>query len=487
MPAGIEVLIDGLRHRLAAGAVAGHVEVLAAACLLGMTAGPRQAALWDVFAAASHSVLRDAAALDLGHGAVEEVAGFLAATPFEAIAHLRRMDPHVWSVRLHVIRQDGRWLVLHGRFDSLHFATGEAGAMLAAAGRSHDPAGAERDMAAALADIAAGFHAQGGGRTPPTCFLLGNGRPVDQSTVLARLDRVLAEVEVSPALAIRQDPRTAFLDPALLPAIAAHPDTGFETGPALRAAAMATGGSVAEALYLPDSGWEEQHHGARRLRDALLAATPPVPPDTEELRLFVSLDLEKRVWVEQEAGFLALFRALRPRAPRLTVFLNGMTGVIGEQAPEALAAAFPAIAGRERAIMARWQEAMGEGLTLRFLNGCDIPGKVAAIRGCDAFAAPGGTAAFIATLAGLPGLFWSHPALADHVASQHGGFPEARPIGREAIRPAPEAEGVHRYDWGGAGNLSYAMAPETFLAEALARLGPLLDARPGSLPPPPGG
>ncbi|MBL6456381.1 hypothetical protein JMJ55_13690 [Belnapia sp. T6] len=486
MAPGIVALFEELRHRLDAGEAARHVEILAAACLLGMTAGPRQAALWEVFAQAAHSVLRDPAALDLGHGPVEEVAGFLADTPFEAIAHLRRMDPHVWSVRLHVVRQDGRWLVLHGRFDSLYFVIGEAGAMRAAAGRSRNPAGAERDMAAALADIAAGFHARAAGRTPPTCFLLGNGRPVDQSTVLARLDRVLAEVEVAPALAIRQDPRTAFLDPRLLPAIAAHPDTGFETGPALRAAAMAGGGSVAEAMYVPDSGWEEQNLAARRLCDALLATTPPVPPDPDELRLFVSLDLEKRVWVEQEEGFLALFQALRPRAPRLAVFLNGMTGVIGEQGPEALDAAFPAIAGRERAIMARWQDAMGEGFALHFLNGRDIASKVAAIRGCDAFAAPGGTAAFIATLAGLPGLFWSHPALFGHFASQHRGFAEARPIGQATIRPAPEAEGVHRYEWGGAGNLSYAIAPADFLAEALARLGPLLDARPGSLPPPPG-
>ncbi|SDB30932.1 hypothetical protein [Belnapia rosea] len=474
----LDACFEAIRSRLAAGEPAGNVEVLAAACLLSMTAGPRQAALWEVFTAAALTVLRDGAALNIADGPVEAVAAFLASTPFGEIAQLRRMDPHVWGVRLHAVRRDGCWLVLHGRFDSLYFAIGAGTGRHAAAGRSRDPAMAEREMGVALADIAAGFHATSNG-TPPLRFLLANGRPVDQSIVLARLDRLLGEVEVAPGLGIRQDPGTAFIDPLLLPAIAARPDVAFEPGRTLRAAAMAEGSSVAEALYMPDSGWPEQNLAARRLRDRLLAASLPVPPDPGELRLFVSLDFEKRVWVEQEEGFLALFQALRPRAPRITVFLNGMTGMVGAQAPEALATAFPAIAGRERAVMARWQAAMGEGFALHFLNGLDIASKVAAIRSCDGFAAPGGTAAFIATLAGLPGIFWSHPELHGHFASQHRIFADARQIGQETIRPAPEAEGVHRYDWGGAGNLSYAMAPADFLAEAMAHLGPILDARAG--------
>ncbi len=469
----LDACFEAIRSRLAAGEVAGNVEVLAAACFLGMVAGPRQAALWEVFTAAALTVLRDEAALTIGDGPAEAVAAFLASTPFEEVAQLRRMDPHVWGVRLHAVRRDGRWLVLHGRFDSLYFATGEGTAPQATVGRSRDPALAAREMGAALADIASGFHATAGG-TPPLRFLLANGRPVDQSIVLARLDRLLGEMAAAPGLAIRQDPRTAFIDPRLLPAI---PDVAFEPGGTLRAAAMAEGSSVAEALYMPDSGWPEQNLAARRLRDCLLAATPAPAPDPEELRLFVSLDFEKRVWVEQEEGFLALFRALRPRARRLAVFLNGMTGVVGAQQPEALAAAFPLIAEREAAVASRWRAAMGEGFALHALNGRDIAGKVAAIRGCNAFTAPGGTAAFIATLAGLPGIFWSHPELHRHFASQHGIFADALPLPRETVRPAPDAEGVHRYDWGGAGNLSYAMAPADFLAEALARIEPILERK----------
>lgn len=450
-----------IRADVLAGRAPGLVEILGAACLVGLTAEASQAGYWDLFRDLAGAFLH-AGPLNRTSGDAAILADFLEATPHAAVAHFRRQDPHVWGVRFQAIRADGHWLVCDGRYDSLLLLAGDATRILAAAGRVRDAAEADQ----AMAEIAAGCHAQGAGRSPPSLMVFSNGRPIDQSIAIARFARVAAEVPLAPRLRVLQNRATAFFDPGLLPAVAARGKVEFYTQDGF---ALPPGASRMEALYLPDNGWAEQNQAARSLRAAL---APPRPAAAPGFSVFVSLEFEKRVWVEQAEALLALFRHIAARVAPLTVQVNGMTGVGFAAENAGISAHFAEVTRREAAVIAGWQAAL-PGCHFRHLAGLDLTAKLAAIAGCGFAATPGGTAAFVAYLGGVPGVFYSHAGQHGHFSSLLRMYEDGRLIGRDSTRPDATAPGVFDYAWAGLGGQSYSIAPHDFLAEALARLAEL--------------
>ncbi|MDB5374275.1 MAG: hypothetical protein JWP04_2917 [Belnapia sp.] len=454
-----------IRADVLAGRAPSPVEILGAACLTCLTADDSQAGHWDLFRDLARAFLRDGRR-NRATGDPAVIAAFLHDTPQQEVVHFRRKDPHVWEVRFHAIRADGRWLACDGRYDSLLLLAGDAGGMLASAGRVRDAAEADQAVTAIVADIAAGWHDQGAGRSPPSLMLFSNGRPIDQSITIARFARVCAEVPVMPQLRVLQNRATAFFDPALLPAIAARGAVEFYAQDGF---APPPGASLMEALYLPDNGWAEHNQAARSLRTSL---APPRPALAEGLEVFISLEFEKRVWVEQAEGLLALFRHIAARVAPLTVHVNGMTGVGFAAENAGISTHFAEVTRREAAVIAGWRAAL-PGCGFRHLAGLDLTAKLAAIAGCGFAATPGGTAALIACLGGVPGVYYSHPGQHRHFASLLRMYEDGLLIGRDSTRPDTAAQGAFDYSWAGLGGQSYSIPPDAFLAEALARLAEL--------------
>ncbi|MCO6419381.1 hypothetical protein JYK14_24930 [Siccirubricoccus sp. KC 17139] len=451
-----------------------ETDLLAALCLLSVTAGATQRRFWEAFRALAADFLEDHAdSLNLGAGGAAALRRFLAETGYEEVAHFRRRDPHLWDVVFHAVRHDGRFLVCNGRYDGLVMATGEAGAeRVEVAGRSKHPAAEEASLAVALKTIRGGFHASGGGREPVVKVIFNNGRPIDQSVAIARFDRIVADLAPAPRLQVLQNRGSAFFDPVIFPAIAALGKVEFYTPRTrdLRAEAEREGASLVEAFYLPDNGWAELSAMLLHLQASIPPPPHAAPREAEELRLFVSLEFEKRVWTEQAAALLALFAALRRPGRQLRVLVNGMTGVIFAPETAAMMGHYREVMAQEKGVIEGWQARMGEGFVVEHLAGADLVQKVHRIAGCHAFAAPGGTAALMGLLAGVPGVYYSHPELHRHFAGLLSRFPKGRPICAAASRADKAMRGVFNYGWAGVGGESYSIPAEDFVREALEAL-----------------
>lgn len=450
-------------------------EVLSAACLVSLTSGPEQKLFWDIFRKLAAAFLSgNTDTLNLGAGEVSLLHHFLIETRYEDIVHFRRKDPHLWNVSFHAVRHDGRWLVCNGRFDGLALITGQSGGEgVRIAGRSKQPTAEDKSIAATLEDIRTGFHASATGRTPAVKVIFNNSRPIDQSVALARFSRVAEDVPLSPRIKVYQNRGTAFFDPAIFPAIASLGTVEFYAlnNCDLRTEAVREGASTVEAFYLPDNGWAEQNAALYRLKASIPRTSSGVtgrPPDS--LRLFVSLEFEKRVWTEQTEALLALFSTLRNRAREITVLVNGMTGVIFDSETAAIMRQYANVTKQEKEIIEYWTARMGNGFIVEHLAGADLVQKVSRIASCNFFTAPGGTAALLALLADVPGVYYSHPELHRHFAGMLGGFPKGRLICQSSSIADRSVRGMFDYAWAGVGGESYSIPVDSFLRETLTAL-----------------
>ncbi|WP_431269572.1 hypothetical protein [Dankookia sp. P2] len=324
--------------------------ILCAACLLTLTDEEQQARYWECFRHLSCAYLMQSHDATDGSAAVAE---FLGKASYSDIAHFRRNDPHLWNVRLHIVMIDGQWLVCDGRYDGILFILGNKnGDLKTTGGHVGEGSTKSKTVAEIIADIEAGFHARASGRTPVVRMLLSNARPLDQSATISQIGQALEVIQPHQNLRLYQHKTTAFFDPAIFPAIKRRQSVIFYMGREAdpRAEALRLGESVAEAFYLPDPSRAAAHKTSLFLKEYIAPVVGPKLHDRDPatVKIFVSLEFEKRVWIEQVDAFLQLFKKLQNANLRLCVAVNGMTGTIFESLTREMMDYYEPIVEREK-------------------------------------------------------------------------------------------------------------------------------------------
>ncbi|WP_227319317.1 hypothetical protein [Acidisoma silvae] len=385
------------------------------------------------------------------------------------VAHFVRRDRHVWHNCLHVVRQDGQWLVCDGLYNGTMLLTkDESTEDLHIAGQH-----SERDPSLSVIqdEQTRNLYSKLHGRTPRTLVILANGRPIDQSVSIAKFATFFASEDIAPTVSVHQSRVTAYFDPAIFPEMKMRGEIEYFDPKAWhqRRNSLHEGTSIVESSYLPDNSWDTQAALMRQVQSAIWkeAGAPAAYVDPREnLRLFCSLEFEKRSWAEQIDALLDVFKKTKTITKKLTIVLNGMTGTIFPDASAKLEELYAGIFKLEKEIAQTWRDALGDFVTIEFLGGKDLVSKVRASQSAHFFLAPAGTAALIALMANVKGVFYSHPRLHGHFANQLKGFPNGHLICRKTTREETgEHGGVMNYEWSGAAGQSYSISSEAFMAE----------------------
>ena len=445
----------------------GSWSALSAACnSLSMSATEKKSAHWRVFVRTAELFL--SAQPDAPADAVAAIRRFLTETGFHRLVHVIRRDRNVWNLCLHIVREDGVWLVCDTLYNGAQMLTGSGKTGPSHVIGRHGEAGPSRE--AVQKDQADGLYDRARGMDPPAMLVFSNGRPVDQSVSIAKFSAFFDVLKISDNIRIYQNQDTAYFRPDIFPALnSAGAISYFDPRSwSARKTALERGVSVIEATYLPDNAWNVQALLLRQVADRLnagLGRRAALPAPATNLRLFCSLEFEKRFWIEQEEALVALFEKLRGVTQKLTVILNGMTGSIFPESSDRLEKHYQEIFVREREIFNKWKSRFGAFLEIRFLGGLDLQRKVEAAREAHFFVAPAGTAALIALMAGTEGLFYSHPSLQAHFRNQLKGFPHGRMICRDSTTAVVGDGGVMTYSWAGRDGQSYSIPVDAFLSD----------------------
>ena len=197
----------------------------------------------------------------------------------------------------------------------------------------------------------------------------------------------------------------------------------------------------------------------RRLCDQDLNLQPPQGPD-----LFLTLEVEKRVWQEQvETLGLFLERVVESDRPVREILINGMTATAdGSLAdPEVM----HSVAVREREICNSLQERVSKALRFRSLHGQTFTQKFEALSSCGFFLSPMGSGALIPLIRRIPGLVYQNSVMIEIVPGiDFAGFER---VPGSLIHDRPELRGSVRTGRGDQ-NISYSIEPEAFADLALA-------------------
>jgi hypothetical protein len=216
---------------------------------------------------------------------------------------------------------------------------------------------------------------------------------------------------------------------------------------------------------------------AFRSMAAECTATPSVR-EAGQVRIFYSIEAEKRGWIEQDETLQAFTRALAERHTRVTVFVNGMTAPLQGE-PEGF---FTDVRRLEEAFIDRLKAAV-PGTEVVHLFGRTVAEKVCALRGLDFFLAPAGTASLIPLYLDVPGVMYGAPPLMDSFSSlKHN--PRALRLPKTLARSIDDHLGVRQYDWAKSAphGLSYSIAADDLLPFALRHFDatvPWATERPG--------
>ncbi|MGK7870615.1 hypothetical protein [Falsiroseomonas sp. E2-1-a20] len=120
----------------------------------------------------------------------------------------------------------------------------------------------------------------------------------------------------------------------------------------------------------------------------------------EKNAIFLSLDLEKRVWIEQRAVLGSAIRKLKKCFNISTIYINGMTAPAKLDDCEDF---FGEIKRLEEAFILDLCSEIS-GVDFVHLHGCSLGTKVSAARHCHYFISPLGSAALIPMCNGVPGI-----------------------------------------------------------------------------------
>jgi hypothetical protein len=158
--------------------------------------------------------------------------------------------------------------------------------------------------------------------------------------------------------------------------------------------------------------------------------------------LLVSLDFEKRQFMEQEALIKRMIAYLSLRGKRIVLIVNGMTGMV--DAPDD----FPQVCAAEAQIIAR---IVGHrpGLDVIHMHNRTFTEKAALYRHVDYFLAPLGNASIIPQALDLPGIMYGPPGM----LASFGWICEAIPsratlIDRSWSSIIDVDAALTNYDWG---------------------------------------
>jgi len=123
--------------------------------------------------------------------------------------------------------------------------------------------------------------------------------------------------------------------------------------------------------------------------------------DVGEFKLLLSIEAEKRGWIEQFIALKSLVKALARRYRRIRVFINGMTGWV-----EGVDASFyPNIRALEESFISELRTELPD-VEVEHLFGFSFAKKVCALKEIDFFAAPLGNACLIPTFLNIPGVIY---------------------------------------------------------------------------------
>jgi hypothetical protein len=144
--------------------------------------------------------------------------------------------------------------------------------------------------------------------------------------------------------------------------------------------------NVAAGLGRRNWDREDYFDAANEMESSIAAAIPAQPPEAEaDLVLWTGITGQKRSWVEQTEGNVAIIRELARHFPRLHVYIDGIT------APEGRTVAVP----EDEKVADRIVADVGDAARVESLVGRDYPEKIARCHAADLFIANGGSGCIV--------------------------------------------------------------------------------------------
>jgi hypothetical protein len=385
-----------------------------------------------------------------------------------------RVDRDLWRIRLFFFRGED-WLALEFRQTHLSTAWRSTAPQGPGDGGFTFRAGAFEALenAGRLRTDAEGFQARLR-QAPVTSitrfrFQTDNGRVFDSLATCAKL-RLLSESHPDFRFHVLEvHRRRALTDPAALPLGALFHGAARE-GRRPAGAAVQPGDQPApehrilSTIYL----FGGMKLGLRQGLDPLFEALRPLPqPAHGAFTLAVSLDLEKRVWVEQVEALAEVLGLLLAHHPRVELLVNGMTATVAQPPTDP----FADIAARELEAMAVIAARLPGPVTLRHLHGQTLLEKCAALRQASYFIGPVGSASLLPLALGLPGLVYGNREAMRSVRWMFEPRDRLAMLPLELVQPVAAALGMRSYKWArGLQSGSYSIQPAAFLAHVAAEL-----------------
>lgn len=185
-----------------------------------------------------------------------------------------------------------------------------------------------------------------------------------------------------------------------------------------------------------------------------------LPVDTPVKKaLFISLEAEKRVWVNQRD---CLSKFIREAEPSRIVF-NGMTAPVAGRSY----CSFQEQEGHEQRLISDIMAASGWECEVVNTFGYTMHEKLHEIRKCSFFLTPGGSAFVLPSIMGIPGVISANTTMINWGRELDGDQVVRMPLG--SIVDVPQEKGLYTYAWGGENeSLSFQIDEGSFLDIALS-------------------
>ena len=458
---GVLTDIDKVRRRISNGDPAYETEVPAVANLLALATDESRPHWWAMF---QQILLSSFDRLSKGWSRVdvEYFCGFIAGLAAKDIKQVVRRDRHVWNMCLHIVRVDGAWIACDVQYDGLCLMGGGGpGIVRATLGQHSDIHASGRSI---LADSRSGSIYRGGETAATPHIVFRNDRVLDlaHSFIKARAVMHALGEDLRP-VRLNLDATCVFFDPSLVMGATAFHYFGTADADNYRAM-FHSGASILESFYMAQDGGDTIRDCCSILSDGLYplrAERSARDPGT--FRLGVAIELEKRVWVQQIPALGALFECLLSKVPSCEVYVIGMTGSTLQKE----LGKFQTIYEREALVIQAWSKQFQGRIQFRHLFGLSLQEKIPLLSQMDFFVAPAGTAAVIPSLAGVPGVCYSHPQLSDAFRAHLAPFSDVAYICRSKTTDARDVTGLIDYEWAKDDGFSYGIAVDDFLDECL--------------------
>ena len=214
--------------------------------------------------------------------------------------------------------------------------------------------------------------------------------------------------------------------------------------------------NLIECLAGDGEAENEINREMRQLVRSLAANEPAHVTENENacFKILVSLELEKRIFTNQDIFISTLLSRLSERHGNILLVVNGMTGFEDRIEDE-----FGDIKQVERQLVEQVCAKLSN-VSVKFMHGKTFREKAGAYKQLDFFAAPIGTAALIPQILGIPGVVFGSAAMLKHY-SWFNDITESRAVlsNPDWSQPVATDEAMRKYAWGwdDGSRLSYAI------------------------------